>query len=429
MNSAYINIWNNRVGAVMWDKEKNLAYFEYDKKFLKQGLSLSPIFLPNNQPNKVFYFPELAKSSTYKGLPGMLADLLPDKYGNTLINAWLARNGRPANSMNPVEMLCFVGNRGMGALEFEPTSTNNENESTAIEIEGLIEIASDILNERQDFSTKIADDKEKALLDIIKIGTSAGGARAKALIAYNPITNEVRSGQTIAPPGYSHWILKFDGVHDAQFGESYGFGRVEMAYALMAKDCGIEMTECKLLEENGRAHFMTKRFDRINNDEKIHMQSWCALSHVDFQEIGAHSYESLFQTMRTLLLPYPDAEQMFKRMVFNIIGKNCDDHTKNFAFLMDKKGNWRLAPAFDVCFAYRPDSFWVSKQSITANGKRDNFTEEDLLKIANQMNIKKAKQIIEDVQNTINNWRVFAKEVNVNEKLIQEIEQNLLKIV
>ncbi|MEE1885444.1 type II toxin-antitoxin system HipA family toxin [Pedobacter flavus] len=429
MNSAFINIWNKRVGAVMWDEEKKLAYFEYDKKFLKQGVSLSPIFLPNNQPNKVFYFPELAKSSTYKGLPGMLADLLPDKYGNTLINAWLARNGRPANSMNPVEMLCFVGNRGMGALEFEPTSTNNENESTAIEIEGLIEIASDILNERQDFSTKIAGDKEKALLDIIKIGTSAGGARAKALIAYNPITNEVRSGQTIAPAGFSHWILKFDGVHDTQFGESYGFGRVEMAYALMAKDCGIEMTECKLLEENGRAHFMTKRFDRINNDEKIHMQSWCALSHVDFQEIGAHSYESLFQTMRTLLLPYPDAEQMFRRMVFNIIGRNCDDHTKNFAFLMDKKGDWRLSPAFDVCYAYRPDSFWVSKQSITANGKRDHFTEEDLLKIANQMNIKKAKQIIDEVQNTINNWRVFAKEVNVNEKLIQEIDQNLLKIV
>lgn len=428
MNTAYINLWNKRVGAVLWDSDRRVASFEYDRNFSIYGWDIAPIKMPLEQTGEIFTFPELAGNITFKGLPGLLADILPDKYGNTLINTWLARNGRSADSMNPVEMLCFVGNRGMGALEFEPVNPKSSNSSTKLEISGLIEIAGDILNNRQNFNADLSGDKEKALLDIIKIGTSAGGARAKALIAYNHQTKEVRSGQSDAPKGFTHWLIKFDGVHDSQFGETYGYGRVEMAYYLMAKDCEIEMTECRLLEEDGRAHFMTRRFDRVPGMGKIHVQSWCAMAHVDFNEVGVHSYEGLFQTMRALLLPYPQAEQLFRRMVFNVIARNCDDHTKNFSFLMDKHGQWKLAPAFDVCHAYRPGSIWVSKQSLTVNGKRENFTRDDLLNVAKQMNIKKANSIISEIQQTINQWPVYADRVNVKDDLKKEIHKTLLNL-
>ena len=428
MNTAYINLWNKRVGAVSWDTERRVASFEYDRNFSKYGWDIAPIKMPVEQIGSIFSFPELSRNNTFKGLPGLLADILPDKYGNTLINTWLARNGRDPDSMNPVEMLCFVGDRGMGALEFEPIDPKNTNSSTKLEISGLIEIARDILNNRQNFNTDLTGNQEKAWSDIIKIGTSAGGARAKALIAYNDQTQEVRSGQTDAPKGFTHWLIKFDGVHDSQFGETYGYGRVEMAYYLMAKDSGIEMTECQLLEENGRAHFMTKRFDRVPGKGKIHTQSWCAMSHIDFAEIGAHSYEGLFQTMRALALPYPQAEQLFRRMVFNVIARNCDDHAKNFSFMMDKRDEWKLAPAFDVCYAYRPGSIWVSKQSLTVNGKRENFTRADLLEVARQMNIKKADHIISEIQQTINQWPKYANQAEVKEDLKREIANTLLNL-
>ncbi|RZM02437.1 MAG: type II toxin-antitoxin system HipA family toxin, partial [Pedobacter sp.] len=359
----------------------------------------------------------------------LLADVLPDKYGNALINTWLVRNGRPAGSMHPVEMLCFIGNRGMGALEFEPVTPKTADVATSLEISGLIDIASTILNNRQEFSTKLNKDEEKALLDILKIGTSAGGARAKALIAYNEETKEVRSGQTDTPEGFEQWLIKFDGVHDSQFGESFGYGRVEMAYHLMAVSCGIEMTECRLLEEHDRAHFMTKRFDRIGNAEKLHVQTWCAMSHLDFQNVGAYSYEELFQTMRLLGLPYPQAEQLFRRMAFNVIARNCDDHTKNFGFTMDKSGEWRLSPAYDVCHAYRPGSIWVSQQSLSVNGKRDGINRDDLLHVAKQMNIKKADAIIAEVQQVVNNWQSFADETGVEEELQQAIGSTLLHLL
>ena len=428
MNTAYINLWNKRVGAVLWDTERGVASFEYDRNFSKYGWDIAPIKMPVEQIGSIFSFPELTRNNTFKGLPGLLADILPDRYGNTLINTWLARNGRNPDSMNPVEMLCFVGNRGMGALEFEPIDPKNTNSSTKLEISGLIEIARDILNNRQNFNTDLTGNQEKAWSDIIKIGTSAGGARAKALIAYNDRTREVRSGQTDAPKGFTHWLIKFDGVHDSQFGETYGYGRVEMAYHLMAKDSGIEMTECQLLEENGRAHFMTKRFDRVPGKGKIHTQSWCAMSHIDFTEVGAHSYEGLFQTMRALALPYPQAEQLFRRMVFNVIARNCDDHAKNFSFMMDKRDEWKLAPAFDVCYAYRAGSIWVSKQSLTVNGKRENFTRADLLEVAQQMNIKKADHIISEIQQTINQWPKYANQAEVKEDLKREIANTLLNL-
>jgi serine/threonine-protein kinase HipA len=428
MNTAYVNIWNKRVGAVSWDPERRLASFEYDSGFSTNAWDIAPVNMPLEQSDVIYSFPELIGTGTFKGLPGLLADILPDRYGNTLINTWLARNGREADSMNPVEMLCFVGRRGMGALEFEPVNPQSAETSTKLEIASLIEIARDLLNDRQQFNSGLGADREKALIDIIKIGTSAGGARAKALIAYNDTTKEVRSGQADAPKGFNHWIIKFDGVHDSQFGESYGYGRVEMAYYLMAKDCGIEMTECRLLEEDDLAHFMTRRFDRAPGQGKIHVQSWCAMNHVDFQEVGAHSYEGLFQTMRALILPYPQAEQLYRRMVFNVIARNCDDHTKNFSFMMDKHGVWKLAPAFDICYAYRPGSVWVSRQSLTLNGKRENFKMDDLLKVAKEMNIKKAAPIISEIQDVLKNWPQYADRVGVKIELKDEINNALLKL-
>ena len=269
---------------------------------------------------RIFTFKELRDIKTFKGLPGLLADVLPDKYGNALINAWLTRQGRASDSLNPVEMLCFIGNRGIGALEFEPVISKGNETTSKIEISNLIEIAESILTGRKDFSTKLAPNEEKSLLDILKIGSSAGGARAKALIAYNPKTQEVRSGQADAPKGFTQWLIKFDGVTDTQFGASSGYGRVEMAYHLMAIDAGIEMMECRLLEEHGRAHFMTKRFDREPENKKLHLQSFCAMQHYDFNEINLYSYEQLFETMRLLGLPYPQAEELYRRMVFQCNG-------------------------------------------------------------------------------------------------------------
>jgi len=428
MRTAYINLWNKRVGAVSWDDERKLGSFEFDPNFAKNGWDISPIQMPIEQAGQIFTFEELGGSPTYKGLPGMLADVLPDRYGNTLINTWLARNGREPDSMHPVEMLCFTGNRGMGALEFEPVSPKTTDKATKIEISGLIEIAQDILNDRSSFQTSLSENEQKALTDILKVGTSAGGARAKALIAYNEKTGEVRSGQAEAPRGFEQWLIKFDGVHDTQFGESSGYGRVEMAYYLMAQACGIEMMECKLLEENNRAHFMTKRFDRLGGKEKLHVQTWCAMDHKDFQQVGDFSYEQLFQTLRTLGLPYPRAEQLFKRMVLNLISRNCDDHTKNFAFTMNKSGEWDLSPAYDVCHAYRPSSIWVSRQSLSINGKREGINRNDLLAVANQMNIKKPNLLIDEIQHTVNNWSTYAQQVGVSEQLHKAIQATLLKI-
>ncbi|MBN2789484.1 MAG: type II toxin-antitoxin system HipA family toxin [Candidatus Delongbacteria bacterium] len=426
IKAAFVNIWGRRVGAVSWDADNNAASFEFDPSFLKAGYELSPVKMPSVSEGRIFEFPELRESTTFKGLPGLLADLLPDKYGNALIDAWLTRNGRPTGSMNPVEMLCFIGTRGMGALEIEPAYPKSDVRTSTVEIAGLISVAEKILSGRKDFVTNVTGNEEKALVDIFKIGTSAGGARAKALIAYNPKTGEVRSGQTNAPNGFSHWLIKFDGVSDKQFGASDGYGRVEMAYYNMAIDSGIEMSQSRLLEENGRAHFMTRRFDRPNSKEKVHVQTFCAMRHFDFNDVGLFGYEQLFETMRMLGLPYNQAEQLFRRMVFNVIARNCDDHTKNFAFIMDKNGTWKLSPAYDICYAYRPGSEWVSRQSLSVNGKTEKISDSDLLELAKQMNIKKAGSIISHISEVISRWNDYADQVKVNIDLRDEIEKTLL---
>lgn len=426
ITSAFVNIWQKRIGAIAWNPESRTGSFEYDPSFIQSGLDLSPLKMPIELAGKrIFSFPELRDSVTFRGLPGLVADSFPDKYGNALINAWLTENGRSSDSLNPVELLCFIGKRGMGALEFEPSENVINNQATKIELSHLVEVARHILDGRRHFNSTFHNMDTKGLSEILKVGTSAGGARAKAVIAYNAITNEVRSGQTDAPKGFKHWLLKFDGVNDSQSGVSIGYGRIEMAYYLMAQDAGIEMTECRLLEENGRAHFMTRRFDRSEDNEKIHVQSFCAMAHYDFNNITAYSYEQLFETMRGLLLPYTDAEQLYRRMVFNVMARNCDDHTKNFVFMMDKTGEWKLAPAFDVCHAYRPGSLWVNQQSLSVNGKRNNITRDDFLNVAFNMNIRKADDIIDQVMNVVSDWNRYAEKVNVDEKLKNAINQTL----
>jgi serine/threonine-protein kinase HipA len=426
ITTAFINIWGNLVGAIAWNSANEIASFEYDPSFKSKGLEISPIKMPITNQNAVFSFPELRNNNTFKGLPGLLADVLPDKYGNAIINAWLQKNNRPSNSLNPIEILCFIGNRGMGALEFSPNHPKPDDKDFELEINSLVQIAEKILQDRQDFKSELNKEDEKKLVDMLKIGTSAGGARAKAVIAFNPTTKQVRSGQAEIPEGFEHWLIKFDGVTDTQFGASSGYGRVEMAYYLMAKQAGIVMEDCQLFEEHGRAHFMTKRFDR-QGKEKLHMQSFCGLQHYDFNEVGLYSYEQLFETMRLLGLPYSDAQQLFIRMVFNVMARNCDDHTKNFAFLMDKSGVWRLSPAFDVCHAYRPNSPWVSQHALSIEGKRTDFELKDFMSIADKMNIKKPMQLIEQVRAAVADWEKFAKEVEVEKELAKAIEGTLLK--
>lgn len=426
ITTARVNIWGQQVGAIAWDSNSRLGYFEFTPGFVSGKLDLAPLKMPLAEASgRVFSFAELRDTQTFKGLPGLLADVLPDKYGNALINAWLARNGRPADSLNPVEVLCFTGKRGMGALEFEPADPKVITGATKIELDSLIYMAQEILTGRQDFKTSLSANKEKALIDVLKIGTSAGGARAKAVITYHPEKNEVRSGQAEAPKGFSHWLLKFDGIADQELGISSGYGRVEMAYHLMAKEAGIEMMECRLLEENGRAHFMTRRFDREGEKGKIHIQSFCAMAHADFNNITGYSYEQLFETMRSLLLPYTDAEQLYRRMVFNVAGRNCDDHTKNFAFIMDKEGVWKLAPAYDLCHAYRPGSSWVSQHALSVNGKRIDITRADLLAVAKKMNIKKAASIIDEVSAVVANWNKYADKAEVGKELKNAIKKTL----
>jgi serine/threonine-protein kinase HipA len=427
ITTAYINLWSKRVGAVSWNNDTGIASFEYEPSFLDTELEIAPIKLPiSGAKKRIYAFPELKNSTTFKGLPGFLADVLPDKYGTDLINAWLARNGRGSNSMNPVELLCYIGKRGMGALEFDPIAPKGTNTATKIELDSLINIAQDILNGRKDFSTTLTKNEERALNDILKIGSSTGGARAKAIIAYNSTTGEIRSGQTDAPKGFTHWLLKFDGVTEKILGSSDGYGRVEMAYHLMAKDARIKMTECRLLEENGRAHFMTRRFDRENSKGKLHVQSFCALGHYDFKEVNSYSYEQLFELMRSMYLPYSDSEQLFRRMVFNVMSRNCDDHTKNFSFIMDREGTWKLAPAFDICYSYNESSYWVSQHALSVNSKRKDITREDLLSVAKQMNIKKAKNIISEIKAVISDWRKYANQTKVEDELIIAIEKNLI---
>lgn len=432
MNTAFVRIWGELAGAVAWDEAGGYATFEYDPAFKRKGWELSPLQMPLASARSIFSFPALRQKAdpgldTFKGLPGLLADSLPDRYGNELINLWLAQQGRAPDSMNPVETLCFIGTRGMGALEFEPAILKESKRAVAVEMDSLVDMARRMLSRKQGWWTNLQADEEKAILDIVRMGTSAGGARPKAVIAYNERTGEVRSGQANAPKGFEHWLIKLDGVSDVQLGSSLGYGRVEMAYYHMALDCGIRMMPSRLLEENGRAHFMTRRFDREDGGIKHHVQTFCAMKHFDHNLVTSFSYEQLLQTLRELRLPYPDAEQVFRRMVFNVLARNCDDHTKNFAFLLKRDGAWELAPAYDVCHAYQPKHRWVSQHALSVNGVRDGITREDLLAVGRSISFKRASETIAEINAVVSRWKSYADAVGVSRKLRDGIWATLIR--
>lgn len=410
---AKVKMFGMNVGAVRWDSSYEVARFEYDAQFAGKGIEPSPLMMPVQQ-GRIYSFGNLNRE-TFNGLPGMLADSLPDTYGCALFDKWLTLTGRTVG--NPIETLCFLGQRCMGALEFEP-ATGPASADMKIEIDSLVEVAKKALSKKEEFGANLDIDRKAAIAEILRLGTSAGGQRAKAIIAYNKDTGEVRSGQVPAPEGFDYYLIKLDGVSaEAGFKETENFGRLEYSFSLLAKECGIEMTDCSLIEENGRAHFLTKRFDRANG-EKIHMQTLCGIAHYDFRLRRAYSYEQAFNVMRRLRLPYSQAEEMFLRMVFNVVIRNQDDHTKNISFLMDKTGKWTLSPAYDIGFAYNPKGSWTDTHQMSINGKFDDITRQDLLVCAAANNIKNAAEIIDKVCETTAKWPEMAKNCGVPQEMI-----------
>jgi serine/threonine-protein kinase HipA len=423
---AKVQLWGRTIGAVSLDEGRDVAAFQYDADFARSGIELSPVAMPLG--GQVYQFPALPRN-TFHGLPGLLADSLPDKFGNTLINAWLATQGRTSESFNAVERLCYAGTRGMGALEFAPVLGPKARKASKIEVDALVRLAGEVLTHRGDLLGHFHEaGKEKALRDILTVGTSAGGARAKAVIAWNRATNEVRSGQIAAGEGFEYWLLKFDGVagnKDKELEDPKGYGAIEFAYHLMAKAAGITMSECRLLEEHGRRHFMTRRFDRLEGGAKLHMQSLCALAHFDFNQAGAHSYEQALLTIRQLKLPMGAVEEQFRRMVFNVVAQNQDDHVKNIAFLMNQQGEWSLTPAFDVTYSYNPSGAWTATHQMTLNGKRDGFALADFEACAKAALMKRgrAATIIEEVQAAVMRWPEFAAEARLAEEWRDKIQR------
>ncbi len=410
---ARVKMFGMNVGTFKWDDTYDMARFEYDEHFVGKGLEPSPLMMPVKQ-GRIYSFGNLNRDVFY-GLPGMLADSLPDTYGRALFDKWLSMVGR--TSGNPIETLCFLGQRCMGALEFEP-ATGPVTTDMKIEIDSLVEVAKEALSKKEEFGTNLDADRKAAIAEILRLGTSAGGQRAKAVIAYNKETGEVRSGQVQAPTGFDYYLIKLDGVSaEAGFKETENFGRLEFSFSLLAKECGIEMTECALIEENGRAHFLTKRFDRVNGN-KIHMQTLCGIAHYDFHLRRAYSYEQAFNVMRRLRLPYSQAEEMFLRMVFNVVIRNQDDHTKNISFLMDNVGKWRLSPAYDLGFAYNPKGAWTNTHQMSINGKFDDITRKDLQAFAISNNIKNANEIIDKVCEVTSKWPEMAKNCGVPKEMI-----------
>jgi serine/threonine-protein kinase HipA len=414
--TAKVNLWGRTIGAVSLEDGATTATFEFDRAFISSGIEVSPIVMPLS--SRLYSFPSLPVQ-TFHGLPGLLADSLPDRFGNMLIDAWLARSGRLPESFNAVERLCYTGSRGMGALEYQPATRLPASGSARLEVDRLVELASQVLAHRHNLQGWIdTSGGETPLEDILRVGTSAGGARAKAVIAWNPQTGEVRSGQIKAGSGFEYWLIKFDGVSgnkDKELDDPQGYGAIEYAYSKMAVDAGIAMSPCRLLEENGRRHFMTKRFDRLDGGRKLHMQSLCGMAHFDFNQAGAYGYEQVFTLIRRLGMPMADIEEQFRRMVFNIVARNQDDHVKNIAFLMNRSGKWSLSPAFDMTYSYQPNGKWTSTHQMTMNGKRGDFTLEDFKACGRHATMKRgrAQAILDQVRAVVTRWQDYADESRV----------------
>ena len=417
MQVAEVTLWDRRIGAVAWDTDRQLGSFEYDPQFVGAGVEPAPLTMPVSRA--IYRFPELARS-TYQGLPGAIADSLPDRFGNAVLDVWLARRGRDRASFTPVEQLLYIGTRGMGALEYHPPVESGEGGSD-IDISALADLAADVVAHRADLATRL-DSEGLGLL--FRVGTSAGGARAKALIAWNEETDEVRTGQVPAPEGFEQWILKFDGVgsDDGDLGDPLGYGAVEYAYHRMAVQAGIVMTECRLFRDTaGRAHFMTRRFDRTRAGEKLHTLTLAGLAHYDFNQPGRYGYEDAFTVARRLGVPPADQEQLYRRMVFNVMARNQDDHTKNISFAMNPQGSWRTTPAYDVMWAYNPSGRWTSSHQMTINGRREGFTRADLENVARSVDVADPDRIIESVAEAVRDWAAHAADAGVQPELADRI--------
>lgn len=416
MTSANVMLWGTKIGSVVFDDRRHVGVFEYDPVFRTSGIEVSPLVMPLS--DRVYEFPEL-RSESFHGLPGLLSDSLPDKFGNAVINEWLHSQGRSPESFNPVERLCYTGTRGMGALEYIPAIGPDPKESESIEVSRLVELASKVLQMRKGLKATLGTD---SLEEIIKVGSSAGGARAKAVIAWNETTGDIRSGQMPAGKGYGYWLMKFDGISgngDKEGEDDSQYTRIEYAYHLMAEKSGIDMSECRLLKENGRAHFMTRRFDRdVQTGDKIHMQTLGALAHFDFNSSGEYGYEDAARVMRRLGLPYKDTERFFRRMVFNVLAWNHDDHVKNISFLMNRNGKWSLSPGYDITYAYNPEGMWTSSHQMTINGKQRGIGLKDLITVGARMGIKehRGRSIVAEVGAGISGWDEYARSADLSEK-------------
>ena len=425
---AKVWLWGKQIGVATLRNTMNYVSFEYAPDFTTSGIEIAPLTMPLS--NKVYSFDSLPFNS-FHGLPGLLADSLPDRFGNALIDSWLASQGRKPESFDAVERLCYTGTRGMGALEFHPLKGPMTRTAKKIRIDDLVELASEILTDRKNLNVSFdGKNNKEAMKEILLVGTSAGGARAKAVIAWNPETNQVRSGQVDAGDGFEHWLLKFDGVSankDKELEDPKGYGAIEYAYYKMARDAGIEMSKCRLLEENGRRHFMTRRYDRTDNGQKLHKLSLAGMAHLDFNQAGAHSYEQAIFIIRQLGLSMKTVEQFFRRMVFNIVARNQDDHVKNIEFLMDKNGTWSLAPAFDMTYNYQPSGQWTSRHQMTLNGKRDNFVLDDFKSCAKKALMKRgrAETILKEVSEVVAGWKDYADEARVSLSQRDKIQNTL----
>ena len=421
--AAEVFLWGRRIGVVSRIEGKPFATFAYDSAFCESGIEPSPLMMPNS--TGAYSFPNLPLMS-FHGLPGMLSDSVPDKFGNAVIGVWLKSQGRMPNSLTPIERLCYTGMRGMGALEYRPALFTEGNEGEKVHVDTLAELADQVLKSRKESVAKLVPDI-KLYSSILKVGSSAGGARAKALIGWNEATGEVRSGQVKLPEGFGYWLIKFDGLTgngDKEGDDKWGYGRVEYAYHLMAKAAGIEMSECRLWK---KCHFMTRRFDRLENGGKLHMQTLGALAHFDFNDPTAYSYEQAFRVTRQVVNHAKANEQLFRRMAFNILAWNCDDHVKNIAYLMDRGGRWSLAPAYDECYAHNPDGDWTSQHQMSVNGKRTGITEEDILACAHFANMRerKAKIVLDEVKDAVREWPRFAAEAEVRDEFATAIANRL----
>lgn len=414
MEVADVMLWGSRIGVVAVGNDSPVPHFQYDKAFLDFGIQVAPLVMPLASSD--YAFPELARSETFKGLPGLLADSLPDKFGNAVLDAWLADQGRTQDSLTAIERLCYTGTRGMGALEYKPALMGDEAPPEVLRVDALAELAEAVLAFRKDASARLTPGM-KNFSSILKVGSSVGGARAKAVIGWNKTTNEVRSGQVPLPPGFGYWLIKFDGLAsngDRDGDDPAGYGRVEYAYHLMAMAAGIDMTECRLWEDR---HFMTLRFDRRPDGRKLHVQSLGAIGHLDFNEPRRHSYEQAFAVIRRIVPGAQSLEQLFRRMVFNVLAWNCDDHVKNISFLMDPSGVWSLAPAYDLSFAYNSSpNAWTCAHQMAVNGKFSGISDEDLLHCSRGANLsaRKARSLLGEVREAVRHWRDFADRAHVS---------------